>query len=200
MHAYGHISSYAKIVACYSGTKRTWKYFYRSAEELLAIRKLPPAGVTELMMLPNLSLSPFFTLPSPLLQPQLQEVQFPSAQRSPVAAVSWAKDNCGRERNHSTLPKGAASLKVNTTSQPQLGIGAPAFRMPQFLQQHKIWPLTKSLVSLQLPGSRLDLHRTARAKHVVWYLLLSPLEKCNQLIKNIPPAGFSPGICWTILA
>ena len=39
----------------------------------------------------------FLTLPSPPLQPWLQEEQFPSTQWSPVTAVPWAKDKAGSE-------------------------------------------------------------------------------------------------------
>lgn len=97
IYVYGEISSYAKtVVWYYSGVKRTWKYFYHPAEELLAIWKLPPPGVTELMMLSHFSLTFFHpSFPSP--PATAARIAIPLYPVIPVTAVAWAKDKAGSE-------------------------------------------------------------------------------------------------------
>lgn len=170
MHVCGHISSYTETsLWCYRGTKRTWKYFYCSAKEPLAIWKLPPSGATEFMMLPHLSLTffhPSFTSP-PAMAARSANPPCPVI----TSYNSFLGKGQGRAWNRSTLPKGAPSLKVNTTSRPQLRIGATAYKMPLSLQEHRVW-LYKSLG--QPPAPRESIRSASYCQGKVCCLIFAP--------------------------
>lgn len=106
-HVCGQVSSCTKaVVRYYSGTEPMRKYFiillkscWQYANSLLQ--------ASQLMMLPHLS---FTSPPSTAARSAISLCPVITSYSS-----FWGKGE-GREWNHSTLPKGAASLKVNRTS------------------------------------------------------------------------------------